>query len=273
MNKLTWNGRTWSKIRWKQALVWLVLPPFLRVFLWLSWTECRIGPMHHWLSLPLWSSIPETRRRCDRWTVSPRSLLSRGLGCSATSLSSRILQQHHQEHTTLWLPALPCRLVLIKHILFEVQTTILYLMKKHILMDIWLIYCTCSFFREEKLFQFNLNSDLYLTGIKKKTLVGLLLYCATVKTSLSNAGFICASRGLSLPSHLCPAGSYCPYRHNSSLPGSITCSAGHMCPLGSAIQVPCVPGTYQDQPGQVGRRTFIAVYFIFTTGLVKLNSL
>ncbi|CAB1347527.1 unnamed protein product, partial [Coregonus sp. 'balchen'] len=64
------------------------------------------------------------------------------------------------------------------------------------------------------------------------------------------AGFICASRGLSLPSHLCQAGSYCPYRHNSSLPGSITCSAGHMCPLGSAIQVPCVPGTYQDQPGQ-----------------------
>ncbi|KAK6295630.1 hypothetical protein J4Q44_G00333430 [Coregonus suidteri] len=63
-------------------------------------------------------------------------------------------------------------------------------------------------------------------------------------------GLICASRGLSFPSHLYQAGSYSPYRHNSSLPGSITCLAGHMCPLGSAIQVPCVPGTYQDQPGQ-----------------------
>ncbi|KAJ7990480.1 hypothetical protein DPEC_G00300750 [Dallia pectoralis] len=65
-----------------------------------------------------------------------------------------------------------------------------------------------------------------------------------------DAGFVCATRGLSFPSDLCQAGKYCPYRHNSSLPGYITCSAGHMCPQGSGNQVPCAPGTYQDQPGQ-----------------------
>ncbi|XP_034024623.1 multiple epidermal growth factor-like domains protein 6 [Thalassophryne amazonica] len=64
-------------------------------------------------------------------------------------------------------------------------------------------------------------------------------------------GFVCASRGLSLPSHICPAGSYCPGKMNSSLQASLLCTPGHMCPPGSDRQVPCLPGTYQDLPGQV----------------------
>ncbi|KAJ8368244.1 hypothetical protein SKAU_G00082720 [Synaphobranchus kaupii] len=64
------------------------------------------------------------------------------------------------------------------------------------------------------------------------------------------AGFSCASSGLSAPSNRCQAGYYCPLGQNSSSPASYTCSPGHRCLPGSAIQSPCAPGTYQDQPGQ-----------------------
>ncbi|CAG6003426.1 unnamed protein product, partial [Menidia menidia] len=66
-------------------------------------------------------------------------------------------------------------------------------------------------------------------------------------------GFLCVSRGLSFPSHVCPAGSYCPGRDNTSGEVSIACSPGNECPPGSYRQIPCLPGTYQSLPGQ-GRR-------------------
>ncbi|XP_039865459.1 multiple epidermal growth factor-like domains protein 11 [Simochromis diagramma] len=59
-------------------------------------------------------------------------------------------------------------------------------------------------------------------------------------------GFMCDTRGLSFPSHMCPAGSYCPGGKNNSK----TCSPGSRCPPGSDRQVPCLPGTYQNLPGQ-----------------------
>lgn len=65
------------------------------------------------------------------------------------------------------------------------------------------------------------------------------------------AGFLCITRGLSLPSNVCPAGSYCPGVANSSQQVSVLCSPGNMCPPGSDRQVPCSPGTYQDLSGQV----------------------
>nr|XP_057935999.1 SCO-spondin isoform X4 [Doryrhamphus excisus] len=58
-------------------------------------------------------------------------------------------------------------------------------------------------------------------------------------------GFLCATRGLSFPSHLCSAGSYCPSSNTSLL-----CPPGSMCPPGSHRPVPCLPGTYQNEPGQ-----------------------
>ncbi|XP_056298043.1 multiple epidermal growth factor-like domains protein 10 [Pseudoliparis swirei] len=64
------------------------------------------------------------------------------------------------------------------------------------------------------------------------------------------AGLMCVTRGLSFPSHICPAGSYCPGRENSSQQASAPCSPGHMCPPGSDRPVPCSPGTFQDLPGQ-----------------------
>ncbi|KAG7455700.1 SCO-spondin-like isoform X1, partial [Solea senegalensis] len=63
-------------------------------------------------------------------------------------------------------------------------------------------------------------------------------------------GFLCVTRGLSSPSHICPAGSYCPGRNDSSRQASLPCSPGNMCPPGTDRQVPCLPGTYQDLPGQ-----------------------
>lgn len=74
-----------------------------------------------------------------------------------------------------------------------------------------------------------------------------LLWCA----SYCCAGFLCISRGLSLPSHVCPAGSYCPGGADGSQHISIPCSPGNMCPPRSDRQVPCSPGTYQDLSGQV----------------------
>ncbi|KAA8594284.1 hypothetical protein FQN60_005118, partial [Etheostoma spectabile] len=63
-------------------------------------------------------------------------------------------------------------------------------------------------------------------------------------------GFLCVTRGLHFPSYICPAGSYCPGRENSSQRAAILCSPGNMCPPGSHRQVPCLPGTYQGFPGQ-----------------------
>ncbi|XP_027136118.1 uncharacterized protein K04H4.2-like [Larimichthys crocea] len=63
-------------------------------------------------------------------------------------------------------------------------------------------------------------------------------------------GFLCVTRGLSFPSHTCPAGSYCPGGENSSQQ-AIPCSPGNMCPPGSKKLVPCFPGSYQNLPGQV----------------------
>ncbi|XP_014845642.1 PREDICTED: uncharacterized protein LOC106919650 isoform X3 [Poecilia mexicana] len=63
-------------------------------------------------------------------------------------------------------------------------------------------------------------------------------------------GFLCVSRGLSFPPHVCPAGFYCPGTENGSLQNSMTCSPGSECPPGSDRQVPCLPGTYQNLPGQ-----------------------
>lgn len=68
------------------------------------------------------------------------------------------------------------------------------------------------------------------------------------------AGFLCITRGLSLPSHVCPAGSYCPGGTNSSQQVSVLCSPGNMCPPGSDRQVPCSLGTYQDLSGQVQKK-------------------
>uniref|UniRef100_A0A3Q3IVN5 Uncharacterized protein n=1 Tax=Monopterus albus TaxID=43700 RepID=A0A3Q3IVN5_MONAL len=62
--------------------------------------------------------------------------------------------------------------------------------------------------------------------------------------------FLCVTRGLSSPSLVCPAGFYCPGTENSSQQASIPCSPGNKCPPGSKLQVPCMPGTYQDLPGQ-----------------------
>ncbi|XP_070399298.1 uncharacterized protein K04H4.2-like [Nothobranchius furzeri] len=63
-------------------------------------------------------------------------------------------------------------------------------------------------------------------------------------------GFLCVSRGLSFPSHICPAGSYCSSGGNNKSQDSIICSPGNRCPLGAKKQVPCLPGTYQNLPGQ-----------------------
>lgn len=100
----------------------------------------------------------------------------------------------------------------------------------------------------------------YLSLICQKiTLLNILIYLGTVALPSGAAqqcffclvGFLCVTRGLSFPSHICPAGSYCPGRGNSSQQASIPCSPGNMCPPGSDLQVPCMPGTYQPLPGQV----------------------
>lgn len=71
--------------------------------------------------------------------------------------------------------------------------------------------------------------------------------CICLTVLLMFLGFMCDTRGLSFPSHMCPAGSYCPGGKKNSK----TCSPGSRCPPGSDRQIPCLPGTYQNLPGQV----------------------
>ncbi|XP_077467726.1 uncharacterized protein LOC144083618 [Stigmatopora argus] len=58
-------------------------------------------------------------------------------------------------------------------------------------------------------------------------------------------GFLCTTRGLSFPSLICSEGSYCP-----SPNASVECPPGHMCPRGSHRPVSCLPGAFQNLPGQ-----------------------
>ena len=60
-------------------------------------------------------------------------------------------------------------------------------------------------------------------------------------------GYYCGSRGLEGPSGECSAGFFCPGGQKTDTPAEYTCTPGHHCPMGSAHQVPCGSGTYQDE--------------------------
>ena len=64
-------------------------------------------------------------------------------------------------------------------------------------------------------------------------------------------GYYCDSFGMSAPRGECSAGYYCPEGQNVSSPAAYQCTPGHYCPAGSPDQVPCEPGTYQDEFTQV----------------------
>ena len=76
----------------------------------------------------------------------------------------------------------------------------------------------------------------------------VLYYCIT---SPLCAGLYCASYGLTVPTAPCSGGYFCPPGQNSSSPAQFTCTPGHHCPEGSAEEVACESGTYQDLFGQV----------------------
>ncbi|MES1909505.1 MAG: hypothetical protein MHM6MM_002234 [Cercozoa sp. M6MM] len=60
------------------------------------------------------------------------------------------------------------------------------------------------------------------------------------------AGFVCASTGLTAPTRKCQAGYYCP---SGTASESLLCPRGSKCPQGSAAPVPCVNNEYQDRNG------------------------
>nr|XP_049580991.1 signal peptide, CUB and EGF-like domain-containing protein 3 [Syngnathus scovelli] len=72
------------------------------------------------------------------------------------------------------------------------------------------------------------------------------------------SGFLCTTGGLSLPSLMCSAGFYCPI-----LNASIPCPYGNRCPPGSHKPVPCLPGTFQNLPGQAECVTCPAGFYCF----------
>ena len=67
------------------------------------------------------------------------------------------------------------------------------------------------------------------------------------------SGSYCGDYALLAPSGPCDAGYYCPEGQNVSSPAAFVCTPGHYCPGGSATELSCVPGSYQDEFGQVRR--------------------
>lgn len=183
-----------------------------RLVLRIPWERSYIRSVQCGLLLPLWSLVTHTRRwRFNRWPMSWRSLLSPGL-FSTTPLPHWTLHQWNQEQSGLRLPALSPRFVFI--------STTQHLGVSNLIYEGTALWPPC-------------------------------LAATAQECSSCFAGFLCVTRGLSFPSHICPAGSYCPGRGNNSQHASVLCSPGNMCPPGSDSQVPCSPGTYQDRPGQV----------------------
>ncbi|XP_010632162.1 multiple epidermal growth factor-like domains protein 11 [Fukomys damarensis] len=64
------------------------------------------------------------------------------------------------------------------------------------------------------------------------------------------AGWFCSRAGLSSPEALCEGGWYCPRASVSGHSPDTICPPGHWCPSGSLEPQPCLPGQYQDEPGQ-----------------------
>ncbi|KAL8270980.1 hypothetical protein Esti_005101 [Eimeria stiedai] len=61
----------------------------------------------------------------------------------------------------------------------------------------------------------------------------------------------CEHEGLKAPGAKCPAGYYCEEgKTEEGEAEDKLCPKGHMCPSGSAMPVPCLPGTYQDLAGR-----------------------
>ena len=79
----------------------------------------------------------------------------------------------------------------------------------------------------------------------------MLTWCIIIPLCFS--GMYCASNGLALPTGLCDPGYYCPEGQNVSSPVPYVCTPGHHCPTGSPAEVPCSPGNYQDEFGQVNQ--------------------
>ncbi|NXS38576.1 AB24G protein, partial [Pomatostomus ruficeps] len=78
------------------------------------------------------------------------------------------------------------------------------------------------------------------------------------------AGMYCSAPGLSQPSGFCSPGYHCakgavspaPFKHRgSSVPcpsdgiHGYRCPSGSFCPTGSALELPCQPGTFSPVPG------------------------
>ena len=63
------------------------------------------------------------------------------------------------------------------------------------------------------------------------------------------AGMYCTGYGRDLPNGNCDVGWFCPPSMTTAQPPGNECLAGHHCPEGSAVQVPCDSGWYQPNPG------------------------
>ena len=64
------------------------------------------------------------------------------------------------------------------------------------------------------------------------------------------AGFFCSGLGQNSTSGLCYPGYYCPPGSTSPDDPTYKCTVGHHCPIGSADQIPCNNGQYQDKEYQ-----------------------
>ena len=68
-------------------------------------------------------------------------------------------------------------------------------------------------------------------------------------------GYGCSQQGLTQPNELCSEGYYCPTGQTSSRPPEYICELGHRCPEGTANQVQCDSGQYQDVVGSAVCKT------------------
>ena len=68
--------------------------------------------------------------------------------------------------------------------------------------------------------------------------------------SACDPGYYCKGYGLTKPTGKCQAGWYCLEGSQEATPKNLTCWAGHYCPVGTPLPVPCYTGLLRDHCSQ-----------------------
>ncbi|EDV25654.1 uncharacterized protein TRIADDRAFT_55968 [Trichoplax adhaerens] len=78
---------------------------------------------------------------------------------------------------------------------------------------------------------------------------------------LCPAGKYCPGSGNAEPFGDCSGGYYCPAGQSTATPSDYQCQPGGYCTAGSANQIPCSPGTYQNEMAQISCKSCPTGYY------------